>query len=472
MNKKRLIILYVLFDILAAVFTWMLLFIYRKYNVDNQIFQHFQISILSDPKFYLGLLVFPFYWLFFHTFVGCYNKINRKSRLKELEITLFVTFFGTLLFFFVFILDDIVNDYIDYIKYFVFIFSSQFLLTYIPRLIITTSIVNKIHSGKIGFNSLIIGSDIIALNTYKSVIKQHPTSGNFIIGYVMIPEEEEDSLSEELPCLGKLSELSEIVREYNIEELIIAIQNGKRKYIESIITTINGSDITMKIIPQTQDFLMRTVKTSSVLYEPLIVISPDYLSNSQKYVKRFFDIFLSLLAIILLFPIFIFSAIGVKCSSDGPIFYTQERIGYKGKKFKIIKFRSMYLNAETDIPLLSSKDDVRITSFGKFMRKSRLDEIPQFFNVLIGNMSLVGYRPERQFFINQIVEKAPYYKLLLSVKPGITSWGQVKFGYAENVDQMIERLKWDILYIENMSLQMDLKILIYTALIVIKRTGK
>jgi len=472
MNKKRLIFLYISFDVLAAIITWILFFIYRKYNVDNQIFQHFQISILSDSKFYFGLIAAPIYWLFLHTFVGYYNKINRKSRLKELEVTLFITFLGSLLFFFVFILDDIVNYYNDYIKYFIFIFSSQFLLTYIPRLIITTSIVNKIHKGKIGFNTLIIGSDPIALNTFKSVIKQHPTSGNFIIGYVMIPEEDDDSLSAELPCLGKLSDLPEIVREYNIEELIIAIQNGKRKYIESIITMINGYDITMKIIPQTQDFLMRTVKTSAVMYEPLIVISPDYLSNFQKYLKRFFDITFSLLAIILLLPIYLFLAIGVKYSSKGAIFYTQERVGFRGKKFKIIKFRSMFINAESDTPLLSSKDDVRITPFGKFMRKSRLDETPQFFNVLIGDMSLVGPRPERQYFIDKIVEKAPHYNLLLGVKPGITSWGQVKFGYAENVDQMIERLKWDILYIENMSLQMDLKILIYTAMIILKRKGK
>ena len=162
----------------------------------------------------------------------------------------------------------------------------------------------------------------------------------------------------------------------------------------------------------------------------------------------------------------------MKRSSPGPIFYRQERIGYLGKPFNIIKFRSMCENAEADGPMLSSQNDSRITPFGKFMRQYRLDETPQFFNVLRGDMALVGPRPERQFYIDQIMERAPYYQLLLGIKPGITSWGQVRFGYAENVDEMLERLRWDLLYIENMSLLMDIKILIYTVLIILKREGK
>ncbi|MBQ1709473.1 MAG: exopolysaccharide biosynthesis polyprenyl glycosylphosphotransferase, partial [Bacteroidales bacterium] len=256
------------------------------------------------------------------------------------------------------------------------------------------------------------------------------------------------------------------------KELIIAIQNGKRKHIESIITMIMGSDISLKIIPQIQDLLMGTVKVSSVLYEPLISITPDYLPAWQKHLKRGMDIFFSLLAIIILLPVYAFLTIGVKASSKGPVLYKQERIGLHGKPFNIFKFRSMVEDAERDVPQLSSDHDPRITKFGRFMRKTRLDETPQFFNVLIGDMSLVGPRPERQYYIDQIMEKAPYYKLLFHIRPGITSWGEVKFGYAENVDEMVTRLRWDILYIENMSLQLDLKILIYTILIVLKRAGK
>ena len=471
-NKRKLIILYVLFDFLAALATWVIFFIFRKYNVDNQVFNNFDATILNDNKFYLGLFAYPLFWLFLHTFSGIYKKVYKKSRLKELGITMFVVFLGTLAFFFAFILDDIINNYNDYLLYFAVLFLLQFFFTYIPRVIITTSTIDKIRNGKICFNTLIIGSDNVALNTYNSIITHKPHTGNSIIGYIIIDNNDEDLLSNELPCLGKIDDLMSIVTKNEITELIIAIQNGKRKYIEKIITMIMDTDIDLKIIPQMQDYLMGTVKVSAVLQEPLIPISLDYLPDWQQYTKRYFDIFLSLIGITLLLPAYLFLAVGVLLSSRGPVFYTQERIGYKGKPFKIIKFRSMVVNAENNCPQLSSKDDPRITRFGKFMRQSRLDETPQFFNVLIGDMSLVGPRPERQYYIDKIVEKAPHYKLLLRVKPGITSWGQVKFGYAENVDEMVQRLKWDILYLENMSLQMDIKILIYTVLIVLKRTGK
>lgn len=191
----------------------------------------------------------------------------------------------------------------------------------------------------------------------------------------------------------------------------------------------------------------------------------------QQYTKRFLDIFFSLFAIILLMPVYIALSIGVKLSSPGPILYSHQRIGKNGEAFKIFKFRSMYVDAEKDGPALSSKNDSRVTPFGKFIRKTRLDEFPQFFNVLKGDMSLVGPRPERQFYIDQITEKAPHYSHLLSVRPGITSWGQVKYGYAENVDQMIERLKYDIIYIENRSLFIDFKIMIYTIKIIFQAKG-
>ena len=167
-------------------------------------------------------------------------------------------------------------------------------------------------------------------------------------------------------------------------------------------------------------------------------------------------------------PIILFLAIGIKLTSKGPVFYSHERIGQFGKPFILYKFRSMYTDAEKNGPALSSKDDNRITSFGKFMRKSKLDELPNFYNVLKGDMSLVGPRPERKYYIDQIIEKAPHYLHLQKVKPGITSWGQVKYGYAENVEQMINRLQYDILYIENMSVYVDFKIMIYTILIILK----
>jgi lipopolysaccharide/colanic/teichoic acid biosynthesis glycosyltransferase len=170
--------------------------------------------------------------------------------------------------------------------------------------------------------------------------------------------------------------------------------------------------------------------------------------------------------------VYLLLAVAVKLGSKGPVLYCHERIGRYGQPFIIYKFRSMYTDAEKEGPALSSKEDPRITPLGRFLRKVRLDEIPQFYNVLMGDMSIVGPRPERQFFIDQIMQVAPHYKHLQKVRPGITSWGQVKYGYAENIDQMVERLKYDIIYIENMSLGVDIKILIYTTLIVLQGRGK
>ena len=473
MNKTKLTFLYVLFDILAALLTWIGLYIYRKHVGESAGFQNIIVSMQSDSKFWLGLVLYPAYWLFFHAFFGYYNKVYRKSRLDELMTTIGVTLFGCLIFFFVFILDDIVTSPNDYVKYLLFLFFFQFLLTYIPRLSITSYVNNRIHDGRIGFNTIIVGNDEMALKAYETVLKQTPRSGHLFIGYIRVDDHQPDQLEGRLSCVGNISDISEVVEDQHIEEIVVALHNGQRKYIQQVLSLARRNhNLTVSLVPQEQDMLLGSVKTSSVLDEPLISVTPEYLPTWQRYLKRGCDIVLSLIAIILLTPLYIFLAIGVKRSSPGPIFYRQERIGYLGKPFTIIKFRSMCENAEADGPMLSSQNDSRITPFGKFMRQYRLDETPQFFNVLRGDMSLVGPRPERQYYIDLIMERAPYYQLLLGTKPGITSWGQVRFGYAENVDEMLERLRWDLLYIENMSLLMDIKILIYTVLIILKREGK
>ena len=211
---------------------------------------------------------------------------------------------------------------------------------------------------------------------------------------------------------------------------------------------------------------------TSIFGAPLIEINREIMPPWQFSLKRISDIFISIAVLIILSPVYLILGLCVKLTSPGSVFFRQQRIGLHGKPFYIFKFRTMVKDAEKNGPQLSSSTDSRVTPIGRFLRKTRLDELPQFFNVIKGDMSIVGPRPEREFFIKQITKRAPHYRHLHKVRPGITSWGQVKYGYAENVDQMIHRLKYDILYIENMSLAVDVKIMIYTVMIVLKGSGK
>ena len=283
----------------------------------------------------------------------------------------------------------------------------------------------------------------------------------------------ESRLEAVMPRLGTTADVPRLIAEHNIEEVIIAVEDTEHTRIQQILRMLDGcGEVIIKITPDARDIILGMVRVDSIFHSPLITINTRLMEEWQYSVKRLFDIILSLFALVLLSPVFLLTAIIVKCTSPGPIFYAQQRIGYRGKPFTMHKFRSMYIDAEACGPALSRDDDPRITPFGRFMRKVRLDEIPQFYNVLKGTMSIVGYRPERQFYIDQIVKRCPEYLLLQRIKPGITSWGQVKYGYASTVDEMCERLKYDLLYMENMSITTDLKILIYTVFIILQGRGK
>lgn len=471
MNRTRQTIIYIASDFLAAMLAWGLFFIYRKYAVNPLVFEQPEL-ILHDRNFYFGLFLVPAFWLLIYAMSGTYRKVYRKSRLRELGQTLFISLAGVMLLFFVLILDDEVSSYKGYYTFFLILLVLQFGFTAFGRMVITSISAYQIHNRIIGFNTVIIGSNGNAINIFNEIENEYRSSGNKFIGFVNVVPNEKHPLAEILPHLGHYNDIQDIIRDKSVEEVIIAIEPSEHGLIQSIITLLEGTRVVIKVIPDMHDILLGSVKMSSIFHAPLIHIYPDLMPAWQYSFKRIIDIGVAILALVILLPVYLFTAIAIKLTSPGPVFYSHERIGIDGKPFTMHKFRTMNQDAEKNGPQLSHKDDPRITRLGKFMRKVRLDEIPQFYNVLIGDMSLVGYRPERQHFIDQIVQEAPHYKLLLKIKPGITSWGQVKYGYAENVKEMIERLKFDILYLENMSLAMDLKIMIYTIMIVILGRGK
>jgi exopolysaccharide biosynthesis polyprenyl glycosylphosphotransferase len=380
-------------------------------------------ALIPAFSFWLPLLVYPVICLIVYYLSGYYLRPFQKPLWREFLRTFISAVIISLIFFFIIIIDDEVTSYNRYLVSLGVLFGMQFTLSYIPRLTITL------------------------LSRRRGVLRSK--------------------------VVHSMAEAETLVAGEQ-DEVIIDLPTGYTdRQLYELIARLYPLCCDISMIPRVYDMLTGAARIGFIDRPSLVRITETNMIDAELCIKRAFDIVASTVGLILLSPLFALIALQVKLSSKGPVFYSQERVGLYGISFHIYKFRTMIDHAESDgVPHLTKDDDPRITKLGHWLRKYRLDELPQLWNILRGDMSVVGPRPERPYFIEQIMKEAPYYCLLYKVRPGLTSWGPIRVGYTDTMEKMIERLNADIVYVENMSLLLDIKIMFYTIGVILRGKGK
>ena len=469
-DDKKITLYHLCADVMALILCHIIFL--GKYRLPySGIFSPFLPVQLQSFSVVIAISTVIIIWLLAFYLSGHYTNPARKSGLQIIGPTLATSFTMSILLFF--ILDSYspiklkINSLELSLRYLLVVFA----LTFTFRMIIIARLHHLTITGKYGYKKVLVGNNDQALKIMQNHHKIPYIQQEFV-GYVADDDSNGHDLSNFLPRLGSIAQIEASINRTNVDEAIVCIDPLNQKAISRVINHLRQNEILIRLSTDINAIIEGTVKTQSLESLPFITISTYKLPVWQRLFKRTFDLTAAWAGLIISAPLCIALAISVKASTKGPIFYKQKRIGRHRKPFMIYKFRSMYVDAEKNGPELSSTNDPRITPLGRFMRKWRLDELPQFINIIIGDMSFVGPRPERKHFIDRILPLAPHYAHLFSVRPGITSWGMVKFGYAENIEQMIERLQYDILYLENRTLVVDFKILLFTIKTLFKGEGK
>ena len=428
-------------------------------------------DIIYMPDFLLPMLVIFFYWFVIFTVVGLYKSWFALSRFDEASKIFKASFVGIFALFFIIFLDDYSTGVNYDSRMFIVLYWGLF-FTFVTggRLVIRSIQRHLLVKGFGRRNAIVVGMNEKGKQIYDD-ITSHKALGLDVVGFVTVNGAGETEYKE-VKLLGGHNEIKEIIKNNNISEVVIALEKHDEDLLIKLISDVENANVGLKIVPDLYEILSGQARTAQLYGFPLIDIHPVLMPEWEMSLKRVLDIIISMFLLILASPVIIIATIAIKLNSKGPAFYLQERCGINGRLFRIIKFRSMYVDAEKHTgPVWSVKDDPRVTPVGKIIRKIRIDELPQMINVLKGEMSLIGPRPERPFFVEKLAEEIPYYKRRLRVKPGITGWAQVKHKYDESVEDVKMKLKYDLFYIENMSIRMDLKILLRTVFVVIFGKG-